>query len=329
MEVEYSHFIVQFLYLLVYTEAAAGLIILIALKKRLRSTVDRPLRFFITGIIACGFFLSVQVFLDAVGFMEILQETQQSRITFFLNTLTLCAIGLIWTTGIETSRAFCSLPRDTVSHEGFMTRFFPSSRAIVRTFSLLILLLILGIIILQARVLLASSLPAAEYLIYLQTAGAVLFIFTHSAAAAVLLLFSIKSGHNSRETGLLLFILTLLGLVFFPAILFLTGESFGMFAAPGGFLLLNTLGLLTLFIRSRRSSPDPAVDITAICRSLGLTKRETEVAVLLAEGRSYREIGSKLFVSMATVQTHVGRIYAKLGINNKTQLANRLTGRSN
>ena len=48
-----------------------------------------------------------------------------------------------------------------------------------------------------------------------------------------------------------------------------------------------------------------------------LTAREAEVARLVARGRSNAEIASELFLSEATVKTHVGRVMAKLGVRDR------------
>ena len=50
-----------------------------------------------------------------------------------------------------------------------------------------------------------------------------------------------------------------------------------------------------------------------------LTPRESEVLRLIAAGRSNREIARALFVSEATVKTHVNRIFAKTGSRDRTQ----------
>jgi DNA-binding NarL/FixJ family response regulator len=51
----------------------------------------------------------------------------------------------------------------------------------------------------------------------------------------------------------------------------------------------------------------------------GLSAREGEVLGLIAAGRSNREIASGLFVSEATVKTHVNNIFAKLGVRDRAQ----------
>lgn len=48
-----------------------------------------------------------------------------------------------------------------------------------------------------------------------------------------------------------------------------------------------------------------------------LTAREVEVARLIARGRSNGEIAAGLFLSEATVKTHVGRVMAKLGVRDR------------
>ena len=54
-----------------------------------------------------------------------------------------------------------------------------------------------------------------------------------------------------------------------------------------------------------------------------LTSREREVLVLLAEGRANREIAGALSVSLATVKSHLVRIYAKLEAGNRNEALGR------
>ncbi|HEY1017257.1 MAG TPA: helix-turn-helix transcriptional regulator, partial [Herpetosiphonaceae bacterium] len=48
-----------------------------------------------------------------------------------------------------------------------------------------------------------------------------------------------------------------------------------------------------------------------------LSQREQEVLALIANGASNREIALKLFVSEATVKTHLLHLYAKLGVRDR------------
>jgi len=56
----------------------------------------------------------------------------------------------------------------------------------------------------------------------------------------------------------------------------------------------------------------------------GITEREWEVARLVAQGLANQEIGEGLFMSVATVKTHLGRLYQKLQVTNRVQLAIRV-----
>ncbi|MGW3950610.1 response regulator [Streptomyces sp. NPDC004752] len=51
----------------------------------------------------------------------------------------------------------------------------------------------------------------------------------------------------------------------------------------------------------------------------GLTARETEVLVLIAEGLSNQEIARRLQVSTATVKTHINNLFAKTGVKDRAQ----------
>ncbi|MFC7449461.1 response regulator [Rhodococcus daqingensis] len=48
-----------------------------------------------------------------------------------------------------------------------------------------------------------------------------------------------------------------------------------------------------------------------------LTAREAELLTLLAEGLTNKELGKRLFISEATVKTHLAHIYAKLGVDTR------------
>jgi DNA-binding NarL/FixJ family response regulator len=86
-------------------------------------------------------------------------------------------------------------------------------------------------------------------------------------------------------------------------------------AAAGDALLAPsvTRRLIEAFARrAPETSPAPS-------RLASLTARERDVLLLLARGRSNAEIASALFVSEATVKTHVGNVLAKLGLRDRVQ----------
>lgn len=64
-------------------------------------------------------------------------------------------------------------------------------------------------------------------------------------------------------------------------------------------------------------SPAPATQ-----RLEDLTPQEQQVAQLAARGVTNREIASRLFLSVKTIEMHLGRCYRKLGVRSRTQLAN-------
>ncbi|MEU3839756.1 response regulator transcription factor [Streptomyces sp. NPDC028635] len=61
----------------------------------------------------------------------------------------------------------------------------------------------------------------------------------------------------------------------------------------------------------RQQPVEPAPD--------GLTVRETEVLLLIAEGLSNQEIAQRLHVSTATVKTHINNLFAKTGLKDRAQ----------
>jgi DNA-binding NarL/FixJ family response regulator len=86
-------------------------------------------------------------------------------------------------------------------------------------------------------------------------------------------------------------------------------------AAAGDALLAPSVTRRLIEAFARRppeTSPSPS-------QLASLTARERDVLLLLARGRSNAEIASVLFVSDATVKTHVGNLLAKLGLRDRIQ----------
>ena len=85
-----------------------------------------------------------------------------------------------------------------------------------------------------------------------------------------------------------------------------------------------------LFVEGRRMTLDDAVaqaladepeNPWRVGRGTSLTRRESEVASLVARGLTNRDIADRLYISIRTVEVHVDRILSKLGFRTRTQLA--------
>ena len=68
------------------------------------------------------------------------------------------------------------------------------------------------------------------------------------------------------------------------------------------------------------SAAMPSAATAATATTAALTRREREIAVLVANGLSNREIASRLFISKRTVDAHVEHIFAKLEISSRVKL---------
>ena len=87
--------------------------------------------------------------------------------------------------------------------------------------------------------------------------------------------------------------------------------------------MLETMGMAAFAERARRelvATGETARKRTAITSSVELTAQETQIARLARDGLSNPEIGTRLFISAKTVQYHLRKVFAKLGITSRSQL---------
>jgi len=104
-----------------------------------------------------------------------------------------------------------------------------------------------------------------------------------------------------------------------PGGLDLLAEAAGLFDASGA-VWRRERALSAL----RSSGPAGRRAADTVVGASGLTSREREVAQLAAERLTSQEIAERLFISRRTVETHLARVYAKLGVASRSELARRL-----
>jgi DNA-binding CsgD family transcriptional regulator len=92
--------------------------------------------------------------------------------------------------------------------------------------------------------------------------------------------------------------------------------------------LLEEIGMEGFAERARRElrAAGVAARKRAVTTTVELTAQEAQIARLAADGLSNPEIGARLFLSPRTVQYHLGKVFAKLGITSRVQLSRALSG---
>jgi DNA-binding CsgD family transcriptional regulator len=93
--------------------------------------------------------------------------------------------------------------------------------------------------------------------------------------------------------------------------------------------LFANFGVTAFAQRARvelRATGERARERTPATTTFDLTPQETQITRLVAQGATNREIASELFISPNTVEYHLHKVFTKLGVRSRAQLANRIAG---
>ncbi|HSS62303.1 MAG TPA: alpha/beta fold hydrolase [Candidatus Limnocylindrales bacterium] len=93
------------------------------------------------------------------------------------------------------------------------------------------------------------------------------------------------------------------------------------FTERGTRVFAGVPGSWSVFAAGRDQPAGPAAEPVSAVSGAALSRREQEVAQLLARGLSNREIADRLYISERTVDNHVHHILAKLGFDSRVQVA--------
>ncbi len=98
-------------------------------------------------------------------------------------------------------------------------------------------------------------------------------------------------------------------------------------AGARGYLLKGMEGdelmaaIRAVYAGKSRIPPPVAERLAERMSGTALTERETEVLRLIVGGNSNKEIAAALYISEATVKTHINSLFGKLGVSDRTQAA--------
>lgn len=103
-------------------------------------------------------------------------------------------------------------------------------------------------------------------------------------------------------------------------------QDIRFYLSPSIYVLLNVPPLFFLrkyakiIFKDRLLAQENRIDFEGIFHKYGLSKREQEIFILMLEGKSNKEIGDTLFISVKTVKNHIYSIFQKLGVNSRIKL---------
>jgi DNA-binding CsgD family transcriptional regulator len=182
-------------------------------------------------------------------------------------------------------------------------------------------LVVLSLGILFMRPSLANGAELVLVPVMLVLAGAV---FRKTVLAGILLLSLADLIIACSSDGEDMSEIVILGLIFVAAAG--AGIVIGMFSTQRAHpSVLGPTHESEIVVPGRAHRPASADDGQALAGLLAkLSRRERDVALLVLDGHSAREIGKRLFISERTVETHMANIYDKLNVHSRRELVEHL-----
>ena len=195
------------------------------------------------------------------------------------------------------------------------------------------LFLVLPYILFVTIYAITGQIQAAQYLLVIPVFYAI-WVITSLIKSINVKYGNEMDGHAIVE--MIILILSLFPWVFLPIIdIFNGGQAIEVLAMNSGFLLLLVYQIKQSFELLRNEhykianilTTDNKVNTLATngngnlsLDTYNLTKREREIASLIAHGRSYKQIAETLYISERTVKKHIEHIFEKVKVNSKFEL---------
>lgn len=168
---------------------------------------------------------------------------------------------------------------------------------------------------------------------YQVSLGWYLFSFTYALAIGFAFLRNVRSSNQKIFVlGLLLFglvgyiesLINSLGSLRKPVVLLATESDFLFSSIP---YALYGIFLLFYFLQFVIPSAAGKGDLTEdLIKEWGITGREREIILMVLHGKSNADIAGELYISLATVKTHLHNIYRKIGVDSRFDLIARIWG---
>jgi DNA-binding CsgD family transcriptional regulator len=181
-----------------------------------------------------------------------------------------------------------------------------------------LVVLALVILFLQPRVADGAELVVVPVMLVLVGA-----IFRRAILAGVLVLSLADLILACRSDKQVMGEIVILGVIFVIAAG--AGIAIGMYTTQRDHPRVGSTHEAEIVVTGRAHRAVPADDDLALSGLLAkLSRRERDVALLVLEGQSAREIGKRLFISERTVETHMANIYDKVNVHSRRELVEHL-----